>query len=141
MADLILQEHTGKVVSPFAAVSQETKEFIFSAVPANIRRAYKQAVDKFAAWLDGRKPNDRLLAEYMKHLHDEGKAPSMVVLMPAPFLCVITRQARVFETQTATSWECLRLMDSFHWRGSQGFHPAVDIVLPGIAVGSLRCRT
>ncbi len=105
MADLILQEHTGKVVSPFAAVSQETKEFIFSAVPANTRRAYKQAVNEFAAWLEGRKPNDGLLAEYIMHLYDEGKARSMVVLTPAHSFFGVTCPARVFETQSATCWE------------------------------------
>ena len=35
-----------------------------------------QAIDRFTALLDGRAPNDGLLAAYIKHLHDEGKAPS-----------------------------------------------------------------
>ena len=76
-------EHRKNAISPFAAVSRETKDFIFSAVPANTWRAYKQAVDKFTAWLDGRNPTDGLLAEYVRHLHEDGKSPSTITIAVA----------------------------------------------------------
>ena len=44
----------------------------------NTLRNCRHALQKFDEWLQGRPISDGLLAEYITHLHNEGKAPETI---------------------------------------------------------------
>lgn len=60
------------------AVSERGAELIRAGVAANTLKAYRHALAKLEAWLEGRPIDDLLLSEYAVHLHDEGKAPATI---------------------------------------------------------------
>ena len=48
-------------------------------MPRNTRRAYRNAVDSFSAWLEGRIRDDKLLADYVTYLYEEhNKSPATI---------------------------------------------------------------
>lgn len=70
-----------KAITPFANISPQTAELIFSSVPANTVRAYAGALRRFRAWSNDiaiDQVTDAMLANYVTHLRDEGKAPSTI---------------------------------------------------------------
>ena len=50
-----------------------------AAMADKTRKAYVGQLRRYAAWLDGRPPTDRRLAEYLDMLDDKGRAPSSAV--------------------------------------------------------------
>ncbi|MDE0441094.1 MAG: hypothetical protein OXL38_03140, partial [Gammaproteobacteria bacterium] len=49
---------------------------LFDELPSgNTRKAYAGALRGYESWLDGRPPTDRLLADYVGVLDDNGLAP------------------------------------------------------------------
>lgn len=83
MNALRIQQGAKPPLMPFADVSPETVDFIFQAVPHNTRKAYESASRRFAEWLDGRQPDDSLLAEYVRELFDRGKSAATISLAVA----------------------------------------------------------
>ena len=61
-------------------VSENTKELIRAGVSENTLRAYGWALQRLEDWraIDGRKLNDKVLAEYITHLHETGKSPATI---------------------------------------------------------------
>ena len=55
-----------------------TADLIQAGVSANTQRAYRQAIEKLEAWRGERTMDDALLAEYIAHLHAQGKAPATI---------------------------------------------------------------
>ena len=102
------------VTSPFAELNQKTKDFIFSAVPENTRRAYKQAVAAFTKWLDGRPPSDAILADYIRILYEEGKSPSTIRLVVAAVNWVAKHAglSPIGKTATSKAFKAARLKDA-----------------------------
>jgi len=79
-----LNAHLMGSKTPFSAVADETKNLIFSAVPLNTVRVYKNALKRFVAWLDGQSPDDRMLADYVAYLYEkEDKSPATIALAVA----------------------------------------------------------
>ena len=57
------------------AIPQPTAELIQKSFAENTVRNRRQALKHFDGWLNGRPCSDGLLAEYITHLFDQGKAP------------------------------------------------------------------
>ena len=53
-------------------------DLIQASVSANTQRVYRHAVEKLEAWRGERAMDDAVLAEYITHLHAEGKAPATI---------------------------------------------------------------
>ena len=59
-------------------VSDRTADLIRAGVAPNTLKAYRHALGRLRAWLNGRSLEDRLLAEYITELHDDGKSPATI---------------------------------------------------------------
>ena len=57
----------------------QTAELIEKSFAQNTIRNRRHALQKFDEWLQGRQIRDGLLAEYITHLFDLGKAPEQLV--------------------------------------------------------------
>ena len=69
---------TAIVPSPGTAVElipQPTAKLIEKSFAENTMRNRRQALKHFDDWLNGRPCSDGLLAQYITHLFDQGKAP------------------------------------------------------------------
>ena len=81
-------------------VAKDTANLIRAGVTDNTLKAYRHATQKLEAWLNGQvldvlstkqtpgpsrgvKINDRLLAEYITNLHEQGKSPATIALVVA----------------------------------------------------------
>ena len=74
------------VPSPEEAVElipQPTAELIEKSFAENTVRNRRQALKHFDDWLNGRPCSDGLLAQYITHLFDEGKAPGTISIVVA----------------------------------------------------------
>ncbi len=49
-----------------------------SSIAPNTAKAYRAALERFAAWLAGRPATDRTVAAYVAHLMEDGKAPATI---------------------------------------------------------------
>ena len=69
-------QETAIVPSPesTAAIPEPTARLIEKPFAENTMRNRKQALRGFSYWLNGREITDGLLAEYITHLFDQGKA-------------------------------------------------------------------
>ena len=56
-------------------IPQPTAELIEKSFAENTVRNRRQALKHFDDWLNGRPCSDGLLAQYITHLFDQGKAP------------------------------------------------------------------
>ena len=55
-----------------------TADLIQAGVSANTQRVYRHAIEKLEAWRDERAMDDAVLAEYIAHLHAQGKSPATI---------------------------------------------------------------
>lgn len=62
-------------------IPQPTAELIEKSFAENTVRNRKQALQHFQGWLQGREIRDGLLAEYITHLFDQGKAPGTISIV------------------------------------------------------------
>ena len=75
---------TAIVPSPKATaelIPQPTAELIEKSFAENTVRNRRQALKQFQGWLQGREIRDGLLAEYITHLFDQGKAPGTISIV------------------------------------------------------------
>ena len=75
---------TDLVPSPEPAtelIPQPTAELIEKSFAENTVRNRRQALKQFQGWLQGREIRDGLLAEYITHLFDQGKAPGTISIV------------------------------------------------------------
>ena len=70
MNELAIKQGTAKL-----AISNSARELIKACVSDNTLKAYRRALDSLAVWLDS-ELSDAVLAEYITHLHQSGKASS-----------------------------------------------------------------
>ena len=63
------------------AIPQPTAELIAKSFAENTMRNRRQALKHFDEWLNGRPCSDGLLAEYITHLFDQGKAPGTISIV------------------------------------------------------------
>lgn len=61
----------------------QTAELIEKSFAENTLRNRRLALKHFDEWLNGRTVTDGLLAEYITHLFDEGKAPGTISIVVA----------------------------------------------------------
>ena len=59
-------------------IPQPTARLVEKSFAENTIRNRKQALKQFQEWLQGREIRDGLLAAYITHLHNEGKAPGTI---------------------------------------------------------------
>ena len=59
-------------------IPEPTAELIEKSFAENTLRNRRQALKQFDGWLNGRPCSDGLLAEYITHLFDQGKAPGTI---------------------------------------------------------------
>ena len=59
----------------------QTAELIEKSFAKNTVRNRRQALKHFDEWLNGRPCSDGLLAQYITHLFDQGKAPGTISIM------------------------------------------------------------
>ena len=62
-------------------IPQPTAELIEKSFAENTVRNRRQALKQFQGWLQGREIRDGLLAEYITHLFDQGKAPGTISIV------------------------------------------------------------
>ena len=62
-------------------IPQPTAELIEKSFAENTMRNRRQALKQFQDWLQGRGIRDGLLAEYITHLFDQGKAPGTISIV------------------------------------------------------------
>ena len=76
-------QETAIVPSPesTAAIPEPTARLIEKSFAENTMRNRKQALRGFSYWLNGREITDGLLAEYITHLFDQGKAPGTISIV------------------------------------------------------------
>ena len=55
-----------------------TADLIQAGVSANTQRAYRYSIEKLEAWRGERTMDDAVLAEYITHLHTQGKSPATI---------------------------------------------------------------
>lgn len=55
-----------------------TTDLIQASISANTQRVYRHSIEKLEAWRGERTMDDGLLAEYITHLHVQGKAPTTI---------------------------------------------------------------
>ena len=60
-----------------------TADLIQAGVSANTQRVYRYTLEKLEAWRGERTMDDAVLAEYIAHLHAQGKAPTTISQMVA----------------------------------------------------------
>ena len=59
-------------------ISDQAKALIKATVAPSTIKTYQHAIQQFEIWLDGRPPNDSLLANYITELYQDGKSPSTI---------------------------------------------------------------
>ena len=59
-------------------ISDQTQALSKAGVAPSTIKTYQHAIGQFAIWLDGRPPNDSLLANYITELHQDGKSPATI---------------------------------------------------------------
>ena len=64
-------------------IPNQTADLIQKSFAENTIRNRKHALQKFREWLQGREIRDGLLAEYITHLFDQGKAPGTISIVVA----------------------------------------------------------
>ena len=77
-------QETAIVPSPKATaelIPQPTAELIEKSFAENTVRNRRQALKHFDNWLNGRPCSDGLLAQYITHLFDQGKAPGTISIV------------------------------------------------------------
>ena len=62
-------------------IPNPTAELIEKPFAQNTLRNRRHALQKFDEWLQGREIRDGLLAEYITHLFDQGKAPGTISIV------------------------------------------------------------
>lgn len=62
-------------------IPNQTADLIEKSFAENTLRNRRQALKQFQEWLHGREIRDGLLAEYITHLFDEGKAPGTISIV------------------------------------------------------------
>ena len=62
-------------------IPEPTAELIEKSFAKNTMRNRRQALKQFQGWLQGRGIRDGLLAEYITHLFDQGKAPGTISIV------------------------------------------------------------
>ena len=62
-------------------IPKPTAELIEKSFAENTVRNRRQALKHFDEWLNGRPCSDGLLAEYITHLFDQGKAPGTISIV------------------------------------------------------------
>ena len=62
-------------------IPEPTAELIEKSFAKNTMRNRRQALKHFQGWLQGRGIRDGLLAEYITHLFDQGKAPGTISIV------------------------------------------------------------
>ena len=62
-------------------IPEPTARLVEKSFAKNTTRNRKQALKQFQEWLQGRPISDGLLAEYITHLFDEGKAPGTISIV------------------------------------------------------------
>ena len=68
---------------------------LFDNLPSgNTRKAYAGELRRYGSWLDGRPPTDRVLAEYLGWMYDNGLAPQSGVTTLAAVKCAALELAR-----------------------------------------------
>ena len=69
------------IVPTTELIPQPTADLIKKSFAENTMRNRKQALRAFSYWLRGREITDGHLAEYITHLHNEGKAPGTISIV------------------------------------------------------------
>ena len=64
-------------------VTAGTARLIRVSVSDNTLKAYRHALGKLEGWLNGRGPDDRVLAEYITELHTVGRSPATIAQVVA----------------------------------------------------------
>ena len=64
-------------------IPERTAHLIRAGVAPNTLKAYRHALERVSAWLNGRNLDDRLLAEHITQLHDDGKSPATIAQLVA----------------------------------------------------------
>lgn len=64
-------------------IPEPTSKLVEKSFAENTLRNRKLALQHFQDWLQGRQITDGLLAEYITHLFDEGKAPGTISIVIA----------------------------------------------------------
>ena len=59
-------------------ISDQTKALIKATVAPSTIKTYQHAIQQFEIWLDGRSPNDSLLANYITELYQDSKSPATI---------------------------------------------------------------
>ncbi len=59
-------------------ISDQTQALSKAGVAPSTIKTYQHAIGQFAIWLEGRPPNDSLLANYITELHQDGKSPATI---------------------------------------------------------------
>ena len=59
-------------------ISDQTQALIKATVAPSTIKTYQHALQQFKIWLDGRSPNDSLLASYITELYQGGKSPMTI---------------------------------------------------------------
>ena len=65
------------------AIPEPTARLVEKSFAENTLRNRRQALKHFDGWLQGRQISDGLLAEYITHLFDQGKAPGTISIVVA----------------------------------------------------------
>ena len=68
----------------------------------NTLKAYEHAKQKLEAWLEGRKPTDAVLAEYIRYLDAEGKSAATINLVVAAVKWMAANQGANYEVGAVT---------------------------------------
>ena len=55
-------------------ISDQAQALIKAGVAPSTIKTYQHALQQFGTWLDGRPPNDSLLANYITELYQDGKS-------------------------------------------------------------------
>ncbi len=69
----------------------------------NTLKAYEHAKQKLQAWLEGRKPTDAVLAEYIRYLDAEGKSAATINLVVAAVKWMAAHQGADYEVGPVTA--------------------------------------
>ena len=73
-------------------IPKPTVELIEKSFAENTMRNRRQALKQFQEWLQGREIRDGLLAEYITHLFDEGKAPGTISIVVSAVKWILKHQ-------------------------------------------------
>ena len=59
-------------------ISDETEELVKASIAPSTVETYRLAMQQLEIWLDGRSLNDKLFANYITGLYQDGKSPSTI---------------------------------------------------------------